>query len=233
MLPRATQMLRCSPARFARLMGLSRNLSRNARSSRARRGSRAGGAEVVALPKGGLQAIAGLPVHGAHVLADVAAEDPVADQRPQLPGYGPAELYGQERDAPGVVDDVGRNDRACRAGVDAPDAIAAGLGQGLVGLKVQVGDDLRQQHPRAVARRQDVGVLAEPADAGARGRGPVVHRPVVHEYARLHWPVQPLRQTLDETPQPLLDNAVVVVTPGVACHLAGGPRSPGVGSPVR
>ena len=94
------------------------------------------------------------------------------------------------------------------------------LASGASGVSLQVGDHLAQEHPRAVRRREDVGVLAEPAQAGARGGGAVVHGAVVHEHAGAHLPSRQRRQRVGEAAQARLEQLVVVVAPGVAGHLA-------------
>ena len=66
---------------------------------------------------------------------------------------GPRSSMVREGDALPVVYDVGGDDRAGGAGVDTPDALSAVLQQGRVGPQVEVGYDLAQQDPRAVAGR--------------------------------------------------------------------------------
>ena len=172
--------------------------------------------EVVALPERRLAALGALAVHRAHVLADVAPEDPVAHQRPHLSGNRPPELDSQERDAAPVVDHEGRDDGAGRAVVDAPHAFAAILGERRVGLQLQVRDHVSQQDPGAKGRVQDVGVLAEPADSGALRRRAVVHGAVVDEDAGGNRPSAATGQALAELPEPGLHHVVIVVAPGVS-----------------
>ena len=89
----------------------------------------------------------GLPVYGADVLADVAAEDPVADEGTQVPGDRAAQLNGEEGDALAVVDDVGCHDCAGGAIVYAPDALATVLLKWRIWHEVEVGYHLPQEHP--------------------------------------------------------------------------------------
>ena len=71
-----------------------------------------------------------------------------------------------------------------------------------------------------MARRQDVGVLAEPADAGALGGGAVVHGPVVDEYPRPHRPAGGIRERIDEPAEALLHDVMVVVAPRVTRYFS-------------
>ena len=89
-------------------------------------------------------------------------------------------------------------------------------------FQFQVGYHLREEDPGAVRGRQDVGVLAEPSDAGTLGGGAVVHRPVVHEEAGVYRPADQFGQFAAESPQPRLDDVVIVAPPGVARHPAPG-----------
>src|SRR5439155_21599269 len=60
-----------------------------------------------------------LVVPGAHVLANVAAEEPFADLRPQVFRDARLQLDGQVADAPAGVEDTGPRERLRRAGLQA------------------------------------------------------------------------------------------------------------------
>ena len=84
-----------------------------------------------------------------------------------------------EGDAAAVVQHAWRDQRPRRADPDAGVATAAVLGQRPVGVERGCGHDLRQQNVGADAGDEQVGVLAEPAGATARGGSPVEHPAVV------------------------------------------------------
>ena len=69
-----------------------------------------------------------LPIPGAHVLADVAAENLPAHFPGELFGDWPLVLNGQIRDTPRRIHLVGNVERAGRAGLDAARATAATIG---------------------------------------------------------------------------------------------------------
>ena len=85
LLPSATATLRCSPSRFARLIGLPANRARNSSSPIRSRGISDGRAAsgLHALERRVVRYLA-LACRRAHFLADVAAEDPVADERAKV-----------------------------------------------------------------------------------------------------------------------------------------------------
>ena len=131
MLPSATQTLRSSPRRLARLIGLWRKRTRKPSSSSASSGISAGldaisdargwNSRRSPLPRSPAraQATLGDRVDWADLLADIAAEDLIADQRAQLDGIAATQLDGEIRDAAPVVQDIRRDERAGRAGVQA------------------------------------------------------------------------------------------------------------------
>ncbi len=88
------------------------------------------------------------------------------------------------RDAAIGVDDPVVDDRAGRAGVDARATRSAEVGVGEIGVELGDGEDLSEQQPRAEIARQQVGVLADPAEPGALGPGALEHGPGVDERAR-------------------------------------------------
>ena len=66
------------------------------------------------------------------------------------------------------VEPVGRRERARRTGVEAGPALSAMVGFRRVGLEVEVGEDRAQKQPGAEFARHQIGVLALPAEPGAR-----------------------------------------------------------------
>ena len=108
-------------------------------------------------------------MYGADLLADVAAEDPVAEVRSQLARDRAALLDRLKRDARWRVDRVRGDDRARRAAIETDAAASAVLGQWLVGLEVEIEQQLAEHDPGAVPGHDDAGVLAVPAEPGAGG----------------------------------------------------------------
>ena len=152
-------------------------------------------------------------VPGAHREAVVAAVDPIADRLPELPRDVPLVLDGEIGDAAPGIELVGRREGVGRADVQAGAAAAAVIALGRVRLDPKVGEDLAEEQPGAEAARDQVAVLALPADPGALGERLLEHRRGVDEHLDLgaERGVQPGRQLL-ETP---FDQVVVVAMPGV------------------
>ncbi len=98
-------------------------------------------------------------------LANVAAPDPVADQRSHR-HRDRADPLRQIRDAPVGIDRIISTQRPCRAGVNAPDARAAALRERRVRRQFDARDDLAQKDERAERRRDEIRVLSNPAKAG-------------------------------------------------------------------
>src|SRR5579875_3200316 len=109
---------------------------------------------------------AGAAVGRADLLADVASEDPVTHQWAQLARDDAAMFDREVRDAAVAVDDVGSDYSAGRAGAQTEVTAAAIGAQRLILGQLQLGQDLAQEDPRAGLLGDDVGVLADPADAG-------------------------------------------------------------------
>src|SRR5206468_168636 len=153
----------------------------------------------------------------ADLLAHVAAEDPVADERPQIARDRALELDREVGDAEPSVELVGRDDRAGRAGRDAAGARAAALTRERgVGIERPVHEDLAEQEPRAEPLRQHSGVLADPAEARALGPAALEDRSrvAVPQGARAGQS-HPADEALERA-EPVAHHAVVVLARGVA-----------------
>jgi membrane protein len=150
------------------------------------------------------------------VLAHVAAEEAVPHALPERLGHRPLALDSEERDAPTRVEHERRGERLRRAGVEAPRARPAALGHRLVGQQLQRGDDLAEQHIRALPGDDDDPVLAHEPQPRPRRPGALEHGRRVDDGPRL----DPGRQAPHERREPLQPaprSLVVVATPGVAC----------------
>ena len=79
-------------------------------------------------------------------------------------------LDGQVGDAAARIELVGRGEGIGRADVEAAAAAAAMVGLGRVGLELARGEDRAEEQPRAELARDEVGVLALPAEPGALRR---------------------------------------------------------------
>ncbi len=164
----------------------------------------------------GLVAGRGVPVPGTDLLADVAAEDPVAHLRPELLGDRPLQLDGQVGDAAAGVQLPGAADGVGGAGLDAAGAAPAAIGlEGFVRRQLQGGEQLAQQQPGAQLRVDEDRVLAEPADPGPPGVLPLQDRAVVDVRLHVGLRVQ-LPDRGRQLVQLLLEGGVVVSAPGVA-----------------
>src|SRR5437867_713730 len=159
-----------------------------------------------------------LPVPGADLLADIATEHPVSDVRP-LPGRdAAADLDRQVRDAARRIDQVRLRDRPRRAGVETGGARAAAVGHRIVGREIEIGQHLAEEQPGVAARVDQVGVLPEPAETGARRQLALQDRHGVGVDAR----PRTGRLRLDEAGQPLEPGGqhdVVVAADGVTRHV--------------
>src|SRR5512139_1950339 len=91
-------------------------------------------------------------VPGADQLAVVAAVDAVAEQRTQFKRYRTVQFDGEIGDAAARIHLIGGDDGGGGADVDAGGAAATVRSDGLIGCQWQVGIDLTEKKPRAVAR---------------------------------------------------------------------------------
>jgi len=157
--------------------------------------------------RGGIELRVAVP--RADQLAVVAAEDAVADQRPQVFRNVAVMLDRQIRDAASGIEAIRRNDGLRRADVDAGAARAAmGADRGLCRrCQRQVGVDLAEEKPRAGLAIQQQGVLADPAEPGVAGQRLFEHRRTVGEHAitmRRDGFRHPLGQLLQPAPHQLV-----------------------------
>ena len=122
-------------------------------------------------------------------------------------------LDGQIGNAAPRIEPVGRGKRRGRADVEAGAAGAAVSGSGCIGRQFERGEDRAEKQPRAVLARHQIGVLALPAEAGARGERLLHHRGGVDEHLHVAAGLrdQPARDRL----QPRLDQLVIVVALGI------------------
>ena len=117
-------------------------------------------------------------------LAVVAAEHPIADQRPEFFGNRAFEFDGQVGDAAAGIQHIGPHEGIGRADVQASGAAAAVLGGvGRVFRQGQVDEQLAEKEVAAGFAVQYQGVLANPAQAGLFGDRFLEHRSAVDESA--------------------------------------------------
>ena len=176
-LPIAISTLRTKRSRPVRLTGDLANSARNAASS-----SRASSASFGArkrLARRKLRLAPGLRelVPRAHRETIVAAIDAVAHQRAQLARDRTLVLDRQVRDAAPRIEPVGRREGLGRADVEAGRARAAVIGLGVVRRELERGEDRAEEQPRAVLARNEIGVLALPAEPGRSPRAASPSRP--------------------------------------------------------
>src|SRR5690606_302082 len=144
----------------------------------------------------------------AYQLAVVAAEYPVAHRGAQLLGNGALELDGQVGDAAPRIQDIGADKGIGGAAAQAGAATAAVVaGEGFVHRQRQVGVQLAEKEIAAGLRVDQHAVLADPAEPGAAGKGPLQHRGTVTEGAvaeRADRRPDLLRQTVHSPAAPLV-----------------------------
>src|SRR5690242_5112992 len=107
-----------------------------------------------------------LHVPRAHILTDVAPEQPVAHERALACGELPAALDRQVGDAAAGIEDMRRHERGGGARVETGSAAAAAIRlEGEVGVEQSVGEDDTDERKRADLGVNEHGVLADPAES--------------------------------------------------------------------
>src|SRR5438132_3618356 len=160
------------------------------------------------------------------LLAEIAAENPVADQGPHLARDRSPMLDRPEGNTATVVEHAGGDQ--CAGGTDPKTGIAAAtrLLDGLIVIELGRGDDLAQQDLRSSSRHQQIRVLSQPSDPGAGG-GRAVEHPAVVDVALGAMPL--LSEHGEERLHPLEQNLVIVATERVG----GDPATGALGTPSR
>src|SRR5882724_13417870 len=128
--------------------------------------AQAGRAQLVARGELGLAAFLRELVPGAGRETIVAAIDAIADRLAKLVRDRSLVLDGEVGNAAPRVELVGRGKRRGRTDVETGLARAAMIGLGLVARQVERGVDRAEKQPGAEPARDQVGVLALPAEAG-------------------------------------------------------------------
>src|SRR6185312_17181056 len=105
-------------------------------------------------------------VPGADREAIVAAIDAVAHGHAEFLGDMALVLDGEIGDAAPRIEPVGRRKGLCRADIETVAAAAAMILFRRIGGEIERREDLAEEEPGAVAARDEIGVLALPADAG-------------------------------------------------------------------
>ena len=115
-------------------------------------------------------------------------------------------------DAFAVVEHARRDESAGRAHAQAGVAATAILGEGLVEVELGGGDDFAEQDVGAGPGNEQVGVLSEPADAGARGDGAIEHPTVVDVGLGA---IAPITQHVDQRLHPFEQDLVIIASKGI------------------
>ena len=150
--------------------------------------------------------------------AIVTAIYPVAHGHAKLGIDMPLMLDGEIGDAAPRVEPVGAEKGIGRADVEARAALAAMIGLGGIGRQIEAEINLAEEQPGAEIARDEVGVLALPAETGLRGQRFFHHRRGVDEDLQFAAPARNdlLRQSL-EAP---LDQLVIVAVPRIDRDIA-------------
>jgi len=126
----------------------------------------------------------GRPVERAHLLAVIAAEEVPADRLAELIGRVLALLDREVGDAAARIEDEGGDEGFGGAGVEASRTGAAALCHRGVGDELERGHDLAEDLVAPLAGGDHEAVLADEADPGTRGPGPLHHGLGIAERAR-------------------------------------------------
>ena len=121
----------------------------------------------------------------AHCEAIVAAIDTIADGFAEFVRDGALVLDGEIGDAAPGVELVGSRKRSRRADIEAGPARAAMVNVSIVARQIQRGENRAQKQPRAEFARDEVGMLALPAQSRRLRQRFFHHRGGVDEYLDL------------------------------------------------
>ncbi len=158
----------------------------------------------------------GAAIPRADVLTDVAAVHQGAHRGAKVRRGRLAQLDRQVRDAARGVDRAGRDDGAGGTRRQARRALAALVEARLVGLERQARDEASEEQPRTQLGVDHAAVLADPADAGVLRVDALLDRPGVDVRPRLKRRVVLEAHPFGQGVEPLADDDVVVVAPGIA-----------------
>src|SRR6266705_3202821 len=190
-----------------------------------------GAVQAVADPEVRLRRDLRVAVPGADELAVVAAEDAVADERPELQRNAAFQLDGQVGNAAPRIQRVRCDDRARRADVDALGAGAAMFAHRSVHRERKIRVDLAEKEKRARLAREQQRVLSPPAEPRLARQLHFHHRRRVGEHAVAEFAdfaFDSSGELLQASPQHL----VVIAPESIASHerlVAVGENAPAVG----
>ncbi len=110
---------------------------------------------------------------------------------------------------------VGIDDCVRGAIVDADRAATAVLGQGLIGLEIELGNHLPQHHPTTIAGHDQVGVLAEPPQTGTGRNRALNDAGCIHQNADIQRLPEMLFQIGMKRLDATLEHTMVIPTPRI------------------
>ncbi len=174
--------------------------------------------EPVAHLEVGVRRRAGVAIPGADQLAIVASIDAIAEGGAQFHRNRALQFDGEVGNAAPGVELPGRGDGAGRAGGHARRTGSAVRAGRLIDRQLQIGIDLAEEEVRAGLARDQIGVLADPAQSGVARQGFLEYRRAVGVDAmavRAGQGGQEIRQLL----QGLAHEPVVVAAERVARHI--------------
>src|SRR5581483_7634732 len=162
---------------------------------------------------GGLIGGPRLDVVGADFLANVAAENVIADQRAQGFGHPILELDGEIRNAAARVEHVGTDESAGGTRFETELAAPAAVAQRAIVGQRQIDEQLAEKKPRAALRRNQVRVLADPAQAGDAGEVALQHRSRIDEDPALNFPAAKRAHGAEQIIELAFHQLVIIVAP--------------------
>ncbi len=166
-LPSTVAAFRKRPRRLARHSGVCRNRVRKSASLRKKSSARRHRVLRRLRHKCGFVGCRDASIPGTHLLADIAAENPISDTRSQFRRDRTTLFDGQIADAARRVQNIGFDERGGRTGIQARSTRAAVISLlGGVVVEFLVSEQSGQEEPASQLPVEQQGVLADPAQPG-------------------------------------------------------------------
>ena len=158
-------------------------------------------------------------VHWTDQLAIVAAKDPVANGAAELEWNGAPVFDGEIGDTASRVEFVGSYDGTGRTDLDTGLAAATVTRARGIGLQCESGQYLSQKKVGTAAGRDEVGMLADPAQTG------VLRQWLFHDGSGINEDPESVgcdhsRQDLGQLPQFFPHDFVIIATQGILCDVS-------------
>ena len=141
----------------------------------------------------------------ADLLTDVTAKNMISHERTKITRNRAFELNRQIGNAASRIQHVGSHESSGGAGFQTEIALSTAIADRPIVGEWYAEKKFSQKKPRAVFRRNEMGVLADPADTGDAGKLPLQYRTRIHKGLTFHGTIADASNDIEKKIQLVFD----------------------------